>query len=435
MNHIVRFDGYGKQNEVFRGLGTALGRVAGTITNALSGRLQPRNTSDNDLAREILAYVQNMPRDYNDTGQFNNRTPNKTQNTSYMFVGNPFDTMFMNEETVEVNNIPQNIRQSIPQNAFVDNGRKVNFKKVDRKKKLELKKLIWSYSEPTNNDWRIDVLQHGDYKTTNEPEYSIYISKVKGGEVRPFEDARERGKNTEDEPKESGPSPENKTQETPKSEEQKPSDKPEESTPNSQTTKKNPLLIGTGNTGTPKKSTGLTTIPNYYGILGISPSATPKEIESAYKEKTKLLDAAKKPEDKQKLIQLGAAKTLLLDDGKRKQYDDKYEEEYGQPNESFNFQSDSHILKFHIFEQITGSNRQRNFGGRGSGGVNLGSLDTPTKLDLGPTFDKNQQLACTQGLANEIWQECYTINQAVTKTPTGDARGGFASRHLLRPRY
>ena len=352
MNHIVRFDGYGRQNEVFRGLGTALGRVAGTITNALSGRLQPRNTSDNDLAREILAYVQNMPRNYNNSGQFNNRTPNKTQHTSYMFVGNPFDTMFMNEETVEADNIPQNIRQSIPQNAFVDNGRKVNFKKVDGKKKLELKKLIWSYSEPTNNDWRIDVLQHGDYKTTNEPEYSVYISKVKGTEVRPFEDERNRGKNT-DEPKESNPKP------NPKGSIIKPEDQKNPS--KEETTQKKPLQLGSG-------------------------------------------PAIKKP------LQLGSGPT------------DK--------NESY-----SNILSFNLFEQITGTGRQRNFGGRGSGGVNLGSLDAPTKLDLGPTFDKNQQLACTLGLSREIWQECYTINQAVTKTPTGDARGGFASRHLFRNRY
>jgi hypothetical protein len=357
MQYLESFQNFEPHNEIFTSIGRLAGRAIGAATNFLSGRTQATNRSDNDLAREILAYVQNMPRNYNATGQLNYRNVNKTGNTRYMFIGNPFDTLFMNDEIVEANSIPQNIRRSIPQNAFIENGRKVNFKKIDGKKKLELKKLIWSYTSKTDNDWRIDILKHGDYKTTNDPEYAIYISKVNGGEVRPETPPVNRKPGPdEDEQKEQKALPPAKKQ----------------------------LLLGPGGDEDDKADV----------LRGM----TDDQIEDLIKSNPGSAGIIKRLWAKLKGKNL---KPSIKD--------------------SYSYQIDE-------------QRANRNYGGLGSG-LNLSGQRTRQNIDINPTFGKNQKLACTQGLAEEIWQLCYEINQATTRTNTGDARGGVASQQPFRPRY
>jgi ribosomal protein S13 len=335
MQYLESFENYQKHNEIFTGLGRLAGRAIGAATNFLGGKSQATNTSDNDLAREILAYVQNMPRNYNTTGQLNYRNVNKTGNTRYMFIGNPFDTLVIE-----------------------------NDKKLSGKEKIEKKKDIWSYTSKTDNDWRIDILKHGDYKTTNDPEYAIYISKVNGGEVRPETPPvnRKYGPD-EDEQKEN-----------------KPENKEQKSLPPA----KKQLLLGPGGDEDDKADV----------LRGM----TDDQIEDLIKSNPGSAGIIKRLWAKLKGKNL---KPSIKD--------------------SYSYQIDE-------------QRANRNYGGLGSG-LNLSGQRTRQNIDINPTFGKNQKLACTQGLSEEIWQLCYEINQATTRTNTGDARGGVASQQPFRPRY
>lgn len=335
MNYLESFENYQKHNEIFTGLGRLAGKAIGAATNFLSGRSQATNRSDNDLAREILAYVQNMPRNYNTTGQLNYRNVNKTGNTRYMFIGNPFDTLAIENDS-----------------------------KLSRKEKAAKKKDIWSYTAKTDNDWRIDVLKHGDYKTTNDPEYSIYISKVNGGESRPEEPPVNRKK---------GPDEEGQKENKPENKEQKslpPANKQ--------------LLLGPGGNEDDK--------------VDALRDMDDDQIKDMIKSNPGSVDIIKRLWAKSK----------------------------GQ-NLKPSLKGESFILRF---DEKTNPN----YGGLGSG-INLSGQRTRQNIDMNPTFGKNQKLACTQGLAEEIWRLCYEINQSTTKTNTGDARGGAASQHPSRPRY
>jgi hypothetical protein len=372
MQYLESFQNFEPHNEIFTGIGRLAGRGIGAITNFLGGRSQATNRSDNDLAREILAYVQNMPRNYNTTGQLNYRNVNKTGNTRYMFIGNPFDTL-------AIENDPD----------------------LSRKEKAKKKKDVWSYTVKTDNDWRIDVLKHGDYKTTNDPEYAIYISKVNGSEVRPETppvDPETPPVNREQSPDEDA---EKETQNK-KPQNTTPSDKEPQEQKDSQ--KFLPPSKGPQN-AKPQKS---------------SPSANQQLLLNPAGDKDDRLDVIRDMSDDQieDLIKSNPGSADII---KRLRAESKGQNLKPSIKDSYSYQID---------EQRVG----RNYGGLGSG-INLSGQRTRQNIDINPTFGKNQKLACTQGLAEEIWQLCYEINQATTRTNTGDARGGAASQHPFRPRY
>ena len=116
MKHIKKF------NEL-SSLGSLIGKGAGLVSNAFSKiSLDISNKKDTDLGREILNHINNMPRVYNRSGAKDETTINQSNNNWYYFIDK----------------------------IFKGSGEK----------------------------YKVDIIKHLDYKTTNRPEYTVTISKA-----------------------------------------------------------------------------------------------------------------------------------------------------------------------------------------------------------------------------------------------------------------
>ena len=101
-----------------------IGKGAGLIRNALPkvSILDRFNKKDTDLGEEILNHINNMPRAYNRSGAKDETTINQANNNWYYFIDK----------------------------IFKGSGEK----------------------------YKVDIIKHLDYKTTNRPEYTVTISKA-----------------------------------------------------------------------------------------------------------------------------------------------------------------------------------------------------------------------------------------------------------------
>jgi hypothetical protein len=117
MQHIKRF------NELFSTIGSLIGKgsaLVSGITPKIS-ILDKFNKKDRDLGKEILNHINNMSREYNRSGVYNPATINQSNNNWYYFI----DKIF----------------------------------------------------KGSGDNYKVDIIKHLDYKTTNRPEYTISLSK------------------------------------------------------------------------------------------------------------------------------------------------------------------------------------------------------------------------------------------------------------------
>jgi len=118
MKHIRRFD------EVFSGLGGLIGKGVGYLSRALPDVhiVDKLFKEDGDMGKAILKYLEDLPRTYNRSGDFDETTVNSDVHNWYYIMGK----------------------------IFKNSGEK----------------------------YKIDMIKHLDFKTKNVPEYTIAISKV-----------------------------------------------------------------------------------------------------------------------------------------------------------------------------------------------------------------------------------------------------------------
>ena len=135
MKHLESFGGFDKKNELFTTIGRMARKVGSLVKDKISTEKEkkansstPENTNnDEDLAREIMEYLNGLSRDYNRSGKFNQfdgKGSNVTPSTkdAFFFLGQPFTR----DHTL----------------------------------------------------YRVDMMKHIDFRTTGNPEYTVMISKV-----------------------------------------------------------------------------------------------------------------------------------------------------------------------------------------------------------------------------------------------------------------
>ena len=117
MKHIKKF------NEL-SSLGSLIGKGVGLISRSIPkvSILDKFNKKDRDLGKEILDHINNMSRVYNRSGAYDETTINQSNNNWYYFIDK----------------------------IFKGSGEK----------------------------YKVDIIKHLDYKTTNRPEYTVTISKA-----------------------------------------------------------------------------------------------------------------------------------------------------------------------------------------------------------------------------------------------------------------
>lgn len=87
MRHLKKFN---QLNEI-RTISQAIGSLAGKLQNSFKGDYQPgRKKNDDDLAKEILEYINQLNRSYNPSTNFNIRQVNTNKENSFFVVGEPF---------------------------------------------------------------------------------------------------------------------------------------------------------------------------------------------------------------------------------------------------------------------------------------------------------------------------------------------------------
>lgn len=128
-----------KTYEIFSELGSLLGKGAGKLNSMLPKiNIQSRGeVEDADLGREILEYLENMSRSYNRSGNFDPNTVMKVNNNWYSFTGKIFKN--------------------------------------------------------SQDNYKIEVIKHMDYKTKNVPEYTVTINKVTTKQGRQLKSVDKRG--------------------------------------------------------------------------------------------------------------------------------------------------------------------------------------------------------------------------------------------------
>ena len=122
MKYVIKYEGFDSINEdIFGRTGRFLGKVGGKLTGNSSTKIE---TTDNDLAKEILNHLNSLPSDYNKSGKYKMDNVHSSQRDIYTF--------FM------------------------------------------------KFKRDPNQLYKIDVIRHLDYKTTKDPEYTIIINKTSG---------------------------------------------------------------------------------------------------------------------------------------------------------------------------------------------------------------------------------------------------------------
>ncbi len=118
MKHIKKF------NEIFSTIGSLIGKGSGLIGDVLpkTSILDKFNKKDRDLGKEILNHINNMSREYNRSGAYNPSTINQSNNNWYFFIDNIF--------------------------------------------------------KGSGDKYKVDIIKHLDYKTSNVPEYTVTITKT-----------------------------------------------------------------------------------------------------------------------------------------------------------------------------------------------------------------------------------------------------------------
>lgn len=116
MNHLKTF-------EVFSLLGSLAGKAAGMVNKSLPkiNYTKKSDKSDDDLAQQIYKHLQSMSTTYNRSGDYNEKSINKSSENWYYFM----DKVFSNSGDL----------------------------------------------------YKVDMIKHIDHKTDNSPEYTITISK------------------------------------------------------------------------------------------------------------------------------------------------------------------------------------------------------------------------------------------------------------------
>ena len=118
MKHVKSY------NEIFSTIGGLLGKGSGKVNQVLP-KVSITNKSDkkdNDLGDEILDHLKAMSTDYNRSGNYDEKTINKTNTNWYFFI----DTVF----------------------------------------------------KKSNDKYKVDIIKHIDFRTKNVPEYTVIINKV-----------------------------------------------------------------------------------------------------------------------------------------------------------------------------------------------------------------------------------------------------------------
>jgi len=139
MKHLESFSGFDKQNELFTTIGRMAGKLGSAIKDKVGSEKEKRSNTgpnsstpekennDEDLAREIMTYLNGLSKDYNKSGRFNQFDGNGSNVTpstkdAFFFLGQPFTK----DHTL----------------------------------------------------YRVDMMKHIDFRTTGDPEYTVMISKV-----------------------------------------------------------------------------------------------------------------------------------------------------------------------------------------------------------------------------------------------------------------
>lgn len=125
MKHIKRFD------EVFSSLGSLVGKGAAMIASTVPkvSIVDKFFKEDRDLGKVILKHIEGMSKNYNRSGVYDETTINKSNNNWYYFIDKIFKS--------------------------------------------------------SNENYKIDIIKHLDFKTKDVPEYTVTISKAGVEQVQP----------------------------------------------------------------------------------------------------------------------------------------------------------------------------------------------------------------------------------------------------------